>query len=55
MSTIPFFTTIPISMMAPIMDMMLSVCPVSHRIRNTPEKANSSEVMMMPGYVNDSN
>ncbi len=55
MSTIPFFTTIPISMIAPIIDMMLSVWPVIQRMRNTPENANSSDVMMMPGYVKLSN
>lgn len=51
MSTIPFFTTIPISIIAPIIDMTLRVWPVSYRMINTPENANRSDVMMMPGYV----
>ena len=49
MSTIPFFTTIPISMMAPIIDITFKLVPVSSSISTIPEKANMIEVMMMPG------
>ena len=49
MSTMPFFTTIPISMMPPIIDMTFSVWPDRYRMMNTPEKANSSDDMMIPG------
>ena len=49
MSTIPFFTTIPISMMAPIIDMMFKLVPVMSRMSTIPEKANMIDDMMMPG------
>ena len=49
MSTIPFFTTIPISMIAPIIDMMLRLVFVNHRMSAIPENAKSNDVMMMAG------
>ena len=51
----PFFVTMPTSMMAPIRAMSDSGVEVIHRARKTPVKANGMVNMMMNGNLSDSN
>jgi len=54
-STMAFFTTIPISIMAPIAAMRLRLIPDRNSAMATPEKANGIESMMISGILSDSN
>jgi hypothetical protein len=49
MSTIPFFTTIPINMIPPKSDITFKLVPVKNNAINTPLNANGMENMMMNG------
>ena len=51
----PFFVTMPTSMIAPISAMSDSGVEVSHNARKTPVKANGMVNMMMKGNFSDSN
>ena len=55
MSTIPFFTTIPINMMPPRRLITFSVVRERKSAISTPLTAKGTENMMMKGYVSDSN
>ena len=49
MSTIPFFTTIPINMIPPNKLITLNVLPVKNNAIKTPLNANGRENMIMNG------
>ena len=53
--TIAFFTTIPISITAPIPEITLSVVCVRNSAIATPENANGIENIIMNGILSDSN
>ena len=55
MSTIPFFTTIPIRMRIPIIPIVPRGVPVTQSPRSTPTNANGIENMITKGLMNDSN
>ena len=55
MSTIPFFTTIPMSMISPMNDIVSRGTCVIKRPRKTPEKAKGTENMMTKGSTRLSN
>ena len=55
MSTIPFFTTIPMRMRIPIRPITPRGVPVTKRPRSTPTNANGIENMITNGLMNDSN
>ena len=48
-------TTIPVIMITPIKDMMLSVLPVNSRIITTPARPGGIAMRMMNGSINDVN
>src|SRR6185312_3809253 len=54
-SRIAFFATIPISRITPIIDMMLSVPPVTSNASTTPISDNGSDNMIASGSRNDPN
>jgi len=50
-----FETTMPAIMVTPISDMMLSVLPVSTRMRTTPASPGGIAMRMMNGSMNEAN
>ncbi|MDR7533235.1 MAG: hypothetical protein QN162_07815 [Armatimonadota bacterium] len=52
---IALFTTMPVSMMMPSSDMMLTLTPVAASRGKTPTAASGSVNMMMKGCTSDSN
>lgn len=54
-SRIALFTTIPTSMIKPIIAIIESFCPVRKRARKAPDMANGIENITMNGSATDSN